>query len=88
MGVLHNAASWSRPGDATLTAAILDCLAMHAIRTDIDGPSYRQHIAGRRAADRAAALCAALSPLVSVGTSAPRTPDASDLPGDARTALA
>ena len=46
MGVLHNAASWSRPGDATLTAAILDCLAMHAIRTDIDGPSYRQHIAG------------------------------------------
>jgi len=27
-------------GDATLTAAILDRLAMHAIRIDIDGPSY------------------------------------------------
>jgi DNA replication protein DnaC len=40
-------------GDATLTAAILDRLAMHAIRIDIDGPSYRQHITERRAADRA-----------------------------------
>jgi DNA replication protein DnaC len=48
---------WGRfLGDATLTAAILDRLAMHAIRIDIDGPSYRQHIAGRRAADRAPAL--------------------------------
>jgi len=28
-------------GDATLTAAILDRLAMHAIRIDVDGPSYR-----------------------------------------------
>ena len=78
---------WGRfLGDATLTVAILDRLAMHAIRIDIAGPSYRQHIAGRRAADRAAALCAALSPLVSVGTSATRTPDASDPPGDARNA--
>ncbi|MBK7537784.1 MAG: ATP-binding protein [Myxococcales bacterium] len=31
---------WGRYlGDATLTAAILDRLAMHAIRIDIDGPS-------------------------------------------------
>jgi DNA replication protein DnaC len=35
-------------GDATLTAAILDRLAMHAIRIDIDGPSYRQHLAQER----------------------------------------
>jgi DNA replication protein DnaC len=48
---------WGRfLGDATLTAAILDRLAMHAIRIDIDGPSYRQHVAGRRAADRPPAL--------------------------------
>ncbi len=39
-------------GDATLTAAILDRLAMHAIRVDIDGPSYRQHVASERAAGR------------------------------------
>jgi len=48
---------WGRfLGDATLTAAILERLAMHAIRIDIDGPSYRQHVAGRRAADRVPAL--------------------------------
>jgi DNA replication protein DnaC len=41
-------------GDATLTAAILDRLAMHAIRIDIDGPSYRQHVAHERAAGRSA----------------------------------
>ena len=41
---------WGRfLGDATLTAAILDRLAMHAIRIDIDGPSYRQHVAKERA---------------------------------------
>jgi DNA replication protein DnaC len=39
-------------GDATLTAAILDRLAMHAIRIDIDGPSYRQHVAATRAEGR------------------------------------
>lgn len=39
-------------GDATLTAAILDRLAMHALRIDIDGPSYRQHVAHERAAGR------------------------------------
>jgi DNA replication protein DnaC len=37
-------------GDATLSAAILDRLAMHAIRIDVDGPSYRQHVAEERAA--------------------------------------
>ncbi|MBZ0122193.1 MAG: IS21-like element helper ATPase IstB [Sandaracinaceae bacterium] len=43
--------SWGRYlGDATLTAAILDRIAMHAIRIDIDGPSYRQHLAEVRAA--------------------------------------
>lgn len=41
---------WGRfLGDATLTAAILNRLAMHAIRIDIDGPSYRQHVAKERA---------------------------------------
>lgn len=43
---------WGRfLGDATLTAAILDRLAMHAIRIDIDGPSYRQHVAKTRAGE-------------------------------------
>ena len=47
---------WGRYlGDATLTAAILDRIAMHAIRIDIDGPSYRQHVAKSRAAERAPA---------------------------------
>ena len=36
-------------GDATLAAAILDRLAMTSIRIDIDGPSYRDHLARRRA---------------------------------------
>jgi len=46
---------WGRHlGDATLTAAILDRLAMHAIRIDIDGPSYRQHVGQARTADRPA----------------------------------
>lgn len=45
---------WGRYlGDATLTGAILDRLAMHAIRIDIDGPSYRQHVAKTRANARA-----------------------------------
>jgi DNA replication protein DnaC len=44
---------WGRYlGDPTLTAAILDRLAMHAIRIDIDGPSYRQHVAEKRAHTR------------------------------------
>lgn len=37
-------------GDATLTAAILDRLTMNAIRLNIDGPSYRQHVGRQRAA--------------------------------------
>ena len=45
---------WGRfLGDATLTAAILDRLAMHAIRIDIDGPSYRQHVAAERSGQAA-----------------------------------
>ena len=41
---------WGRYlGDATVAAAILDRLAMHAIRVDFDGPSYRQHVAAERA---------------------------------------
>ncbi len=39
-------------GDVTLTAAILDRIAMNAIRIDINGPSYRQHVANERAAGR------------------------------------
>jgi DNA replication protein DnaC len=43
---------WGRYlGDATLTAAILDRLAMHAIRIDVEGPSYRQHVAKTRAGE-------------------------------------
>jgi DNA replication protein DnaC len=41
---------WGRYlSDATLTAAILDRLAMHAICIDVDGLSYRQHFANKRA---------------------------------------
>ncbi len=36
-------------GDATITASILDRLAMNSRRIDIDGPSYRQHRAQQRA---------------------------------------
>jgi DNA replication protein DnaC len=44
---------WGRYlGDATLTAAILDRLVMHAIRFKIEGPSYRQDVAERRANKR------------------------------------
>lgn len=47
---------WGRYlGDATLTAAILDRIAEHAIRIDIVGPSYRQHLGQARAAARVAA---------------------------------
>ena len=42
-------------GDTTLAMAILDRLAMNAIRVDINGPSYRQHIAEQRAAKQPAA---------------------------------
>lgn len=36
-------------GDATITAAILDRLVMNAIRFNIDGRSWRQHLAQERA---------------------------------------
>lgn len=36
-------------GDVPLAVAVLDRLAMHAVRIDIDGPSYRQHVAKERA---------------------------------------
>lgn len=39
-------------GDATLAAAVLDRLAANSIRIDIDGPSYRQHLARQRANKR------------------------------------
>ena len=42
-------------GDTTVTAAVLDRLAMTSVRLDIDGPSYRQHLANLRAAEKAAA---------------------------------
>jgi DNA replication protein DnaC len=41
---------WGRYlGDTTVAMAILDRLAMQALRIDIDGPSYRQHLAEERA---------------------------------------
>jgi DNA replication protein DnaC len=41
---------WGRYlGDTTVAMAILDRLAMNAIRVDINGPSYRQHVAKQRA---------------------------------------
>ena len=44
---------WGRYlGDVALTAAILDRLAMNSIRLDIDGPSYRQHVARQRAREQ------------------------------------
>jgi DNA replication protein DnaC len=49
--------AWGRYlGDPTLAMAILDRLAMHAIRVDITGPSYRQHVADERAKKRGTKL--------------------------------
>lgn len=49
--------AWGRYlGDSTLAVAILDRVAMNAIRIDINGPSYRQKIARERAASRGATL--------------------------------
>lgn len=39
-------------GDTTITAAILDRLAMTSVRVEIDGPSYRQHVAEKRAKEK------------------------------------
>jgi DNA replication protein DnaC len=43
-------------GDATLAAAVLDRLAATSIRVDIDGPSYRQFLAHKRAQENGGAL--------------------------------
>jgi DNA replication protein DnaC len=49
--------AWGRYlGDSTLAVAILDRVAMNAIRIDINGPSYRQKIARDRAASRGAKI--------------------------------
>jgi DNA replication protein DnaC len=49
--------AWGRYlGDPTLAAAILDRTTMNAIRLDITGPSYRQHVAQERAKKRGAQL--------------------------------
>lgn len=49
--------AWGRYlGDPTLAVAILDRVAMRAIRVDIDGPSYRQQVAKDRAKKRGAKL--------------------------------
>ena len=47
---------WGRYlGDTTVAMAILDRLAMNALRVDIDGSSYRQHVADLRTKKRPAA---------------------------------
>jgi DNA replication protein DnaC len=47
---------WGRYlGDTTVAMAILDRLAMNAIRIDINGPSYRQHVGEMRAKKKPAA---------------------------------
>jgi len=44
---------WGRYlGDAIITTAILDRIVMNAIRIDITGPSYRQHVAQERSKPR------------------------------------
>jgi hypothetical protein len=43
-------------GDATLAVAVLDRVAMRALRLDIDGPSYRQQVARERAKQRGTKL--------------------------------
>ena len=48
---------WGRYlGDTTVAMAILDRLAMNALRVDINGPSYRQHVAERRASAKDGAI--------------------------------
>jgi len=49
--------AWGRYlGDATLAVAILDRLIMRAVRLDIDGPSYRQHLSREHAKQRGTTL--------------------------------
>ncbi len=64
---------WGRYlGDTTVAMAILDRLAMNAIRVDINGPSYRQHLAEQRAKKQPAAKGEATSANgADVGPSAP-----------------
>jgi len=51
---------WGRYlGDTTVAMAILDRLAMNAIRLDINGPSYRQHLADLRANKQPGAIAQA-----------------------------
>ena len=48
---------WGRYlGDTTVAMAILDRLAMNALRVDINGPSYRQHVAEKRASAKDGAI--------------------------------
>jgi DNA replication protein DnaC len=49
-------------GDATLAAAVLDRLAANSIHIDIDGPSYRQHLARQRASAHGLELPAETAP--------------------------
>lgn len=49
-------------GDTALAVAVLDRLAMHAVRIDIDGPSYRQHHATLRASKQRRAPSKAAPP--------------------------
>lgn len=49
-------------GDAALAAAVLDRLAENSIRIDIDGPSYRQHLARQRAQEHGLELPAEETP--------------------------
>jgi DNA replication protein DnaC len=52
----YTLSDWGRYlGDTTVAMAILDRLAMNAIRLHIDGPSYRQHLADKRSHKRPAA---------------------------------
>lgn len=49
--------AWGRYlGDPTLAVAILDRATMNAIRLDLTGPSYRQHVAEERAKKRGVKL--------------------------------
>lgn len=43
-------------GDTTLAAAVLERLVENSIRIDIDGPSYRQHLARKRALENGQAI--------------------------------
>ena len=49
--------AWGKySGDTTLAAAVLERLVENSIRIDIDGPSYRQHLARKRALENGQAI--------------------------------